>query len=283
MNGPTALLELRDHRIAAPWLFTSVRPDISGGRTDAKDIRALEIPDGVTAVRISGLDQAGFEELVARHGSRLVALHLWKSPRIADLSPLEDIAGLRLVAIFWNQRASRLWDLNRTPNLQGLSLEDFTRLHDLADLAAGASLGELAVESALSSAWKVDTLEPLGALSELRSLDLGVRRIGDGRIEPLGGLVGLESLGFPSNLFTTAQVAWLRARLPEGLASPSLDAVRTFDPPLAGPRGPVDTLPAGKRKPFLSSDRDHVRIARLVAQFDALVERYRSDPSLPPA
>jgi hypothetical protein len=109
-----------------------------------------EHPDA-TALMISGLDQAAFEYLIARYGAQFLAIEFWKCPRIADLSPLEDLPGLRLAQFYWNQRATRLWNLARNPGLTGLSFDDFTRLHDLSDLQAGSSLRELACGDALHS------------------------------------------------------------------------------------------------------------------------------------
>ena len=195
--------------------MTLVLPEIGGGRLDASHLATIADHPEAHALTVSGLDQPTFERLVTEHGRQFSAIEFWKCPRIADLSPLEDLPGLRLVSFYWNQRATRLWDLTRTPGLAGLNLDDFTRLHDLADLAEGTNLRELAFGDMIWSTSVYTTLEPVGTLTGLRSLAFSAKKIEDGRIDPLGHLTGLEELSFPTNLFTTRQVAWLRARLPE--------------------------------------------------------------------
>lgn len=260
--------------------MTLVLPEIGGGRLDASHLATIADHPEAHALTVSGLDQPTFERLVTEHGRQFSAIEFWKCPRIADLSPLEDLPDLRLVSFYWNQRATRLWDLTRTPGLAGLNLDDFTRLHDLADLAEGTNLRELAFGDMIWSTSVYTTLEPVGTLTGLRSLAFSAKKIEDGRIDPLGHLTGLEELSFPTNLFTTRQVAWLRARLPETVTGRSLAAVvhpeRTYEY-----HGKTrDVLLVGKRKPFLSSTEDAGRIARHVAAFDAMVREFRADPSL---
>lgn len=85
-----------------------VLPQIGGGRLDESHLTAIGEHASARALRISGLDQATFESLVARYGKQFSAIEFWKCPRIADLSPLEDLPDLQLVAFYWNQRATRL-------------------------------------------------------------------------------------------------------------------------------------------------------------------------------
>ena len=262
----------------APWLLDLVQPEIGGGRIDASALSALEARPDATALRISGLDQGTFETLVSGHADRFSALYFWKCPRIQDWSPLESLPGLRLVSVFWNQRATRLWDVARTPRLAGLHLYDFTRLHDLGDLAGASSLVELEFGDAVWDSLVVRSLEPLAALPGLKALSLSAKRIEDGRVEPLGGLDQLQSLSFPAKQFTMQQVAWLRARLPESLVSEALEPYRRLRTPVTLNGKERDVLLVGRRKPFLSSVVDAERIRRHVAEFDRLVSQFRADP-----
>jgi hypothetical protein len=199
-----------------------ISAEAGGGRLREAELDVIARQPDATALVISGLDQETFEYLITRYGAQFLAIEFWKCPRIADLSPLEELPGLRLARFYWNQRATRLWTLARNPGLTGPSFEDFTRLHDLSDLQAGRSLQELAFGDALHSTSVFESLEPLAGLDGLQSLDFNAKRIDDGRVEPIGELTGLTSLRFPTNLFTTRQVAWLRARLPESVKSDAL-------------------------------------------------------------
>lgn len=96
MNAsPSTLAELRCSNGAPRWLLNLVLPEIDGGRFTVADVAGVEVPASAAALRISGLDQASFESLVTQLGSRFRAIEFWKCPRIADLSPLEDLPHLR--------------------------------------------------------------------------------------------------------------------------------------------------------------------------------------------
>jgi hypothetical protein len=280
---PNSLLGLRRKDWAdSAWLVNLVMPKIGGGRLDESHLAAIGENPSARALRISGLDQATFERLVARYGPQFSAIEFWKCPRIADLSPLEDLPDLQLVAFYWNQCATRLWNLSRNPRLTGLCFEDFTRLHDLRDLEAGIALKELQFGDAVWSTSVFESLGPLAALGGLRSLNFNAKRIGDGRIEPLGGLTRLQALRFPPRQFTTRQVAWLRARLPTSLESAALTPVVQFERPFKLDGKDKDVLLVGKRKPFLNSVTDEVRIRKHVNEFWQMVGDFQRDPTLKP-
>lgn len=272
---------------AEPWCIDLIQPELSGGRTTANHLDAIAARPEATALRVSGLDQNTFERLVTRYGSQFDAIYFWKSGRIADLTPLETLPQLRLVAFYLNQRTSRLWDLRRTARLESLRFENFTRLHALDDLATGASLRELDFGDALWNTSVFNSLSPIAALVSLKRLSFNARRIDDGRIQPLASLSQLDSLAFPPNLFTTSQVAWLRARLPESVQSHVLGPLFHLGPIKNVSDNTVteldkNVLVVGKRKPALSSRRDGTRIQRYAEEFARLVQRFRDDPDAQP-
>ncbi len=273
---------------AQPWCIDLIQPELSGGKTTASDLDSIAARPGATAIRVSGLDQKTFELLVTRYGSQFDAIYFWKSARIADLTPLETLPQLRLVAFYHNQRTTRLWDLRRTERLVGLQFENFTRLHALDDLETGGMLHELNFGDALWNTSIFNSLLPLAALVSLRRLSFNARRINDCRIQPLASLSQLDWLAFPPNLFTTSQVAWLRARLPESVQSHVLGPLFHLGPIKNLSDNTVtemdkDVLVVGKRKPALNSRRDDTRIQRYVGEFARLVQRFRDDSSAQPA
>jgi hypothetical protein len=270
-----------------PWCIDLLQPELSGGKTKASELDAIAARPDATALRVSGLDQKTFELLVGKHGSQFDAIYFWKSARIADLTPLETLPRLRLVAFYHNQRATRLWDLRRTPRLVGLQFENFSRLHALDDLATGASLQELDFGHALWNTPVYESVAPLSALHSLKRLSFNAKQIDDGRIQPLASLQQLESLVFPPNLFTTSQVAWLRARLPESVQCRTLGPLFHLGPIRNLSDNTVteldkNVLVVGKRKPALNSHRDAAKIQRYVEDFERLVQRFRDDPSAQP-
>lgn len=298
-SEPMSLLDLDDWRSGPSWLLTVVLPgpgrgpqpgrlrtaEAPGrgrGRSSAPPMEAIAEHPDARVLRICGLDQAAFERLVVGYGSQFSAIIFHGCQRVADLSPLEELPGLRLVSWQWNQRATRLWDLSRTPRLAGLKVEDFIHLHAMDDLQRGTSLEELVFGDGIASRKAVvESLEPLAVLENLRYLEFCVQRIDDGRIQPLGSLSRLRELRCPVNLFTTRQLAWLRARLPAA-QSQSLDPVMPFGRVLTLDGKPKDVAPVGRRKPALNSVTDQERITQHVEEFWQMVEEFRRNPALEP-
>ena len=74
------------------------------------------------------------------------------------------------------------------------------------------------------------------------------------------------------------QLAWLKARLPAGVASPVLAAQERLPEPLAMDDGKVlEPLIIGKRKPLLSWQTDRARIERHAEANGALLRRCNED------
>lgn len=286
-DPPINLAALTAARSTNPaWRVYLVLREIGGGKLAAGDLDAIALQPDATALRVSGLDQATFEKLVEQHGQQFTAIQFWKCPRIQDFSPLESLPDLAVVSIYWNQRTSRLWNLAKTPKLRGLEFEDFSRLRDLEDLRNAVAIEELSFGDKVWVTASVASLEPLTAVKTVRRLSFALRKVEDGRIQPLARLTMLERLKCSSNLFTTEQLAWLRAHLPDTVESRVLAPVEQFDKPLPNPNGhgpDRDVLVMGKRKPFLNSHADAGRLQRHIDEYWKMVARFREDPSLEPA
>jgi hypothetical protein len=286
-SPPVNLKELTAARSTNPaWRVDLMLRDVGGGKLAAGDLDAISLQPDAPALRVSGLDQATFEKLVEHRGQQFTALHLWKCPRIQDLSPLESLPDLTLVSIYWNQRTAKLWNLAKTPKLRGLEFEDFTRLKDLEDLRNAVAVEELSFGDKIWVKASVASLEPVGTVKTVRRLSFALRKVEDGRIQPLANLTMLERVDCSSNLFTTEQLAWLRAHLPDTVEGRVLAPVEQFDKPLPNPNGhgpDRDVLVMGKRKPFLNSHADAGKLQRYVDDYWTMVARFRENPLLEPA
>ncbi len=283
--GVNSLIELRRFlkpQLLPAWHQHIVQRELNGGRTSDRDLDRIG-PD-VTTLTVSGLDQSTFENLASRFGSQLSALHLWKCPRLVDLSPMEGLSKLTHAAIFWNQRAAQLWNMRQTPKLQSLHFTDFIKLDRLDDLARAAdSLVELEFGNANFSRYIVQTLEPLGTLTNLNRLSFNAQSIVDGRIQPLAELRQLSELDLPSGQFSVEQLAWLRTKLPLSVASPALNPFRQLRQPLRRGAKELDLLVNGKGMPFLSSSSDTKRTEKYTNAFHALVARFEANPEEEPS
>ncbi len=247
-----------------------------------EELSVIENQPNAIALRVSGLDQTTFEFLIENYGSQFTGIQFWKCPRIADFSALEDLPQLTHISIYWNQRTERLWNFKKTPKLLGLRFDDFRKLRDLSELGGAFSLEELKFGDRISAKAVFESLDPLISLNQLRTLDFNTKRIVDGRIQPLAELINLESLNFFSNQFTTRQIAWLRARLPENVKGRSLAPTISIDPPLVDEKKELDIRLVGKRMPYLNSVSDAVRVGRHENHFWRLVEEFSANLELQP-
>lgn len=234
-------------------------------------------------ISISGLTQDTFEYLIAHYGSQFKAISFWKCPLVNDLTALETLKKIEYIVYFWNQRTEQLWDLSKNTLLKGFGFDDFTRMHDLSQLTSAPALKELHFGDKVWTKYVLNTLEPVGQCSKLTSLTFSAKKILDGRVEPLAHLINLERLEFPANQFTSRQVAWLKARLPETIRSKVLSGYWTFDQPIHHNDKDKDTVIVGKGKVLLvDSKKDRTLLDRHVNEFNALHRWFRRHPDALP-
>lgn len=259
-----------------------VQRDISGGRISRDEIDTIQQYPEVREITLSGLKQDTFEYFIVRYARQFKAIHFWKCPLVVDLSPIESLAELEYILFFWNQRVERLWNFSGMPSLKGLAFDDFTRMHDLSDLEHASSLQELHFGDLIWNKYILNSLSPLAVCKKLKHLSFSAKKVLDGRIEPIASLQSLERLDFPTNLFTTEQVAWLKAHLPPTVESRVLAAHWKLAQPIPFNGKDKDILIVGKRKPFLDSTRDGQRLERYMSQFDAMHAWFVRNPGALP-
>jgi hypothetical protein len=252
------------------------------GRITKESIdRIKEYPE-VNEVAISGLTQETFDYFVTTYGGQFETILFWKCPLVEDLRTLEFLMELKYLVYFWNQRAVRLWDFSKTAGLKGFAYDDFTRMHDISQIASTHSLEELHLGNRIWTKYVIESLKPLEHMHTIRHLSMSAKKIIDQRIEPIAGLVNLESLDFPSNLFATEQVAWLKAHLSTAVQSERLHAYWQIGNPITMGKKNKDTFIVGKGKPFLDSKLEKDRIDKYVHQFNAMYHWYVANPEAKP-
>jgi hypothetical protein len=240
-----------------------------------------EFPDA-TEVAIAGLTQGTFEYFVENYGQQFKVIIFWKCPLVGSLKAMEYLDQVEYIVYFWNQRAEHLWDFSKTKALKGFCYDDFRRMHDISEIAGAPALEELEFGDRVWAKYILNTLGPLQECPALKNLAFSAKTIVDGRIEPLAHLKHVEQLSFSSRLFSTEQVAWLKAHLPDTVVSTVLNACWTIDKPVTIGEKDIDTIIVGKRKPLLSSVEDKARIAKYVAQFDEMHRWFLENPEALP-
>lgn len=256
--------------------------EVSGGRISKDGINVIREFPNATEIAITGLRQDTFEYFVENYGQQFKAIIFWKCPLVGSLKALEQLDRVEYIVYFWNQRAETLWNFSMTKALKGFSFDDFTRMHDISEVAGAPALEELQFGDRVWAKSILNTLGPIRECTALKRLAFSVKRILDGRIEPLAHLKQLEHLSFSSNLFSTGQVAWLKAHLPGTVASKVLNAYWTLEKPLQTDGKAIDTIIIGKGKPVLSSAEDKARISRYAEQFHAMHQWFLDNPQALP-
>jgi hypothetical protein len=246
--------------------------DVSSGKITKDEIDVIKDFPSATEIVLYGLTQDTFEYFIENYGQQFKAIIFWKCPLIGNLKAMEHLDQVEYIVYFWNQRADKLWDFSKTKALKGLCFDDFTRMHDISVITEAHSLEELQFGNRVWAKYILNTLSPLKECTTLKSLSFSAKKIEDGKIEPLAHLTQLEHLSFGSSLFSTEQVAWLKARLPETVESRVLNPFWTIEKPLT--INGKDTFIVGRGKPFLSSVEDKPKISRYVEQFNEMYKWY---------
>lgn len=250
-----------------------VQPSISGGRITYNDIDILKNKPNITEVKISGLTQDTFDYFVENYGQQFKVIHFWKCPLVSDFSKLEMLIDVEYLLFFWNQRATHLWDLSKNVNLKGISFDDFTRMHTLEEIPLAPALEELYFGDKVWNNYVLESLKPLSFAKNLKTLIFSAKKVIDNDVTSLTKICSLERLEFPTNLFTTEQVAWLTANV-KNVNSSVLAPYLKLEHPLDYDGKKKDILVIGKRKPFLNSHKDKVRLEKYEKEFMSLVSKY---------
>ena len=234
-----------------------------------------------TKLEVVGLEQDSFEYLIENYGNKFTEIDFFKCPLINDLSSLEKLENIEKISFYWNQRATKLWDLSKNKKLSSIAIDDFTRLHSLSDLQSSKTLTEVSFGDRVWSSLKIESLEPLENVENLKKLSFSAKKIENSDVRPLASIKNLEEIEFPTNLFSTDKVAWLKARLNGRVKSNVLAPFKELRKPLKEKDKILDTLVIGKRKPFLDSNIDAARLEKYVGKFNSLVEYYLDNPNEP--
>jgi hypothetical protein len=252
------------------WVGQEKR-DITGGTITYEEIDKISEYHETDKLMISGLQQDTFEYFVRTQGQKFKAIMFWKNKLVEDWSTLSTLKDVKFIGYFHNQRITRLWDMSENNSLEGFYISDFTRLRTLDGIQRAPKLERLYFGDAV---WSTSVLNDIKALenTRLREFHFGGKIINEEDITIYTKMPNLELLNFPSNLYKTEQLAWLVAKMPE-VRGYSMKPFIKFD----RSNSDDDILICGKRKPFLSSERDKDKIEKYVNKFEQLVRDYSND------
>ncbi len=246
--------------------------DVGGGTITHDEIDTISEFENFDNIFISGLHQDTFDYFIDTQAYKFKSIMFWKNKLVNDWSKLGDLDQVEFIGYFHNQRITEFWDMSNNLKLEGLFISDFTRLHSLSGIETAPALERFSFQDAVWNTSVLDVLEPL-VNTRIKEFYFGAKSITHSDISVYTRMPELEILDFRSNMYTTEELAWLVANLPNvsGYALRPYIKFDRKDPTMK------DVLICGKRKPFLFSTTDKEKIERYVIKFDNLVAKYRKE------
>lgn len=185
-----------------------------------------------------------------------------------DLIVLEKLVNTETIILNWNTKVTSLWDISKNTNLKALEISDFSKLEQIDQLSLATQISDLTLGGGHDKPLKIKSLNPLQGLTKLRTLCLTNLKIADDTLQTLGHLKNLEVL-YLSNQFETKEYAWLATRL-SNTKCKMFVATNSCNIVGADNKLVWDTMVTGRKKPFLLSTKDQVKIDKHINDFEKL-------------
>ncbi len=240
-----------------------------------RDIDVLRQYPYLKTVTVTGLHQDTFEYFVRKFGTQFHAIRFEENPMVEDWSRLGRLNHLSFLCIRGNRHLTSLWDMSYHDHLQGLSLIGVPRLANIEGIEQAKVLKYLHMGDALSLDASLSSLAVLKHTG-IEHLTYMGKLTEDSSLSFVADMPRLKEFHFPTNLYTTRQVAWMVANYPDvqGLSlAPMLETNKC----VYGTNTPAVQI-VGKKKPLLIRAGNEAKIAAYQKQFDALVEKYKGRP-----
>lgn len=222
-------------------------------------------------LQICGMNQKSLEYFVQHYGQNYRYLSFFKCQLIQDFSPLEDLANLEEVSLYWNIRADKLWNFSENKVLKTISVRDAKKLTLNPELLRTSNVMENVFFSGnVFKNYPMESLECFAGMPALKHLWLNNIRLNDKGMNALKSMPTLERFDFDAGMFTTEEIAWIVAKYPN-LSGKCLCAYNKEDAMLN------DVRVCGFRKPGLDLPQHQKRLDKYIAQFNALVEKYKNE------
>ena len=223
-------------------------------------------------LEICGMNQQSLEYFVQHYGKSYRYLSFFKCQLIQDFSPLEDLENLEEVSLYWNIRADKLWDFSRNVSLRSIGISDAKKMTLNPELLKTSNVLEtVCFSGSIFNNYPMESLDCFAGMPALKHLWLNNIRLNSKSLDALNSMPALERFDFDAGMLTTEEIAWIVAKYPN-LSGKCLCAYNKEDAMLN------DIRVCGFRKPGLDLPQHQKRLDKYVAQFNALVEKYRNEP-----
>ena len=242
---------------------------------DEIDFEMGAYPRSKHVIDLNCITQEGLEHFVQKYGSTYRGIHLSWASRVKDLSPLSDLPALEFLAIA-DGRCDRLWDMSRNKQLRFLIIDSCKKLTETPILLDTApSLETVWYLGGAESCHPMASLQGFSHLPAIKEIRLQDIRLRDRCLDFLDTIPTLETFDFEANMFTTNEIAWMRAKYPQ-LGG---EFLRAYGPAYPGSNSWVRV--SGSRKPELQLPEEQERLDKYVRAFDEMVKQYRQEIAQP--
>lgn len=147
-------------------------------------------------------------------------LYIFKCPRLASWDFLCECKNLEVVDIYWNQKATALWDLKANPNLHTLVIDSCNKLSDFSILR-DSGLKHLEIWgcnylSSFTPKTKIDDLSIFQTMPRLENLWLAIKKNENQEkdFEDLMKLTKLKKFRIQERYFDKEKMRRLKETLP---------------------------------------------------------------------
>ena len=158
-------------------------------------------------------------EVLSLFKDSVETVSLFKCPDLEDLSFLEELPNLKDLEMYWNRKATKIFDASRMPNLKSFAICECNKLVDFSGLK-NSKVERLCLNGTSPSCFTpkldVGNMDFLEYMPKLKSLSLDIMRTQSDEVylKTLAKVKSLEELNVGSSFFTFEQFAWLSAQLP---------------------------------------------------------------------
>lgn len=261
--------EQADRQLAAYRAKKKIGGQYAPLTPDEIDYEMEAYPRNKRMLALNCITQAGLEHFVQKYGNTYRGIHLKWAYRIKDLSPLGDLPNLEFVSIT-DGRCSQLWNMNKNDRLRVLVVDSCKKLTETPALMESApALETIWYLGGTESVHPMTSLQGFSYLPSIKEIRLRFVRLQDHNLDFLSTVPTLETFDFEAHLFTTNEIAWIKAKYPH-LGG---EFLRAYGLVYYGDTSWVRV--SGSRKPEFRLPEEQEQLDKYIQAFDSLVKQYK--------
>ena len=246
--------------------------DVGGGRMTKEELDIIKEHPEARSIELSGLNQETFEYFISNYGNQFEAMAFHKNKMVSDLSLFADLHNLKYLYYFFNQRATDLWDMTANVNLEGLAIYDFSRLTQIDRITTAPKLKYFSIGNMVWSKSKIQSIKPV-VNTNITHFAWSGDKVEDKDFLCLANSK-LEMLDINICRFKLEELAELVASIP----NLKENSIKPYREGSIMEKGVITTyyyLCKGKKT--LQKGQDDDKLAKYLAEFEGLVEKYRKE------